>query len=278
MRMPAELQQVFELLEQGYVQKAMIAGSFVAVCCSILGVFLVLRRYSMIGDGLSHFAVGTLGFAVFMGWSPLTFSIPAVVVASLLIPILAERAKVYGDASIAMLSGVGLATGVLFVSLGTGLPYELRNFLFGNILAISHMEVWVSVSLSVVVIVAVRFFYHDLFACTFEPEHASVLGIKTKWVDRLLLMVSGLTVVLAVRIVGAMLVTSLIVFPAVTALQVARSFKSVLLTASVVGVASVLIGILISCFPNDCPSGPVIVLTSLGFFLFSYVVGKRWGS
>jgi ABC-type Mn2+/Zn2+ transport system permease subunit len=269
------LEEVIDLLGYGFVQQAMIAGTFVAICCSILGVFLVLRRYSMIGDGLSHVAVGTLGFAVFMGWSPLVFSIPMVVLASLLIPVIAEKAKVFGDASIAMLSGVGLAIGVLFVSMGPGLAYGLENFLFGSILAITKMEVWISVGLSVGVIGTVCFFYHDLLASTFEPEHAKVLGIKTKWVDRLLLMVSGLTVVLAVRIVGAMLVTSLIVFPAVTALQVARGFRAVILTASFIGVSAVLVGMLASCFIRRCPSGPTIVLSSLVFFLVAYVVGKR---
>ena len=271
--MQESFEQVVTLLEYGFVQQAMLAGSFVAVCCSVLGVFLVLRRYSMIGDGLSHVAVGTLGFAVFMGWSPLLFSIPAVVLASLAIPWLAEKAKVFGDASIAMLAGVGLATGVLFVSLGEGLAYDLESFLFGSILAITRMEVWTSVALSAGVIGTVCFFFHDLFACTFEPEHAKVLGIKTKWIDRLLLMVSGLTVVLAVRIVGAMLVTSLIVFPAVIALQVARGFRAVIVTSSVIGVASVLIGILVSCFIK-CPSGPTIVLTNLAFFLIAYFVGR----
>ena len=266
-------QEVINLLSYSFVHRAMLAGSFVAVCCSILGVFLVLRRYSMIGHGLSHVAVGTLGFAVFMGWTPLYFSIPAVAIAALAIPWLADKAKVYGDASIAMLSGVGIAFGVLFVSLGNGLGYDLESFLFGSILAISKVEVWISVVLSILVITTVTFFFHDLFASTFEPEHARVLGVKTVWIDRLLLIVTGLTVVLAVRIVGAMLVTSLIVFPAVIALQVARGFKMVILTSSIIGVASVLIGILVSCFMK-CPSGPTIVLTNLTFFCMAYAIGR----
>jgi len=219
----------------------------------------------MMGDGLAHFAFATVGLALLMGWAPLYVSIPLVALASLLILHLPTRATMYGDAAIGMVSAVGVAIGVLLSSLGGGFSVDLFSFLFGDILAVGRMEARLALGLVVGVVVAILLAYHELFAVTFDDTSARVSGIRPERSSRLLAVLTALMVVLGIRVVGMLLVSSLLIFPAVTALQLCRSFKAVLVTSAMLAALSVVTGIFIALWLNT-PAGATIVLVNAAFF------------
>lgn len=261
----------WHFLSYGFMQRAVIAGSFIAALCAILGVFLVLRRLSLIGDGLSHVTFGALALGLFFNVTPVYIALPLVVLSSLGIMKLTEAQRVYGDAAIGIVSALGIAIGILLVSITRGFNIDLFSYLFGNILAITKAEVWLSIGLATIVIMLVGFYYYDLVAITFDEECAQAEGINTKAVNKMLVVLTAITVVLAMKVVGIMLVSALLILPTVTALQVAKGFRMTMLVAVIVAVVSVWTGIIFSFF-LDWPSGATIVLVSLvlfaGFFLY----------
>lgn len=268
------LEQLAEALRYGFIQRALIAGSFVAISCAFLGVFLVLRRFAMIGDGLSHFAFGAIGLGLFLQLAPLWVAVPLTVVASLVILRLSERAKVHGDAAIGMIAAIGVSLGVILASLGGGFNVDLFSYLFGDILAISPIEAGMAMGLSALVMTVTVLFYHDLFVITFDEEHARSLGVKARWINKLLIVLTAVTVVLGIKVVGTLLVSSMIIFPAVTALRVARGFKGAIAMALVVSVVSVVGGILVA-FVLNLPAGASIVMLNAVFFVTANIA-KRW--
>lgn len=261
------------LLHYTFMQRALLAGTLVALACSCLGVFLVLRRFSLIGDGIAHVSFATIALGLLLHASPLVLSLPLVALAALLILTLTEKANVYGDAAIGLVSSFGLAVGVMLASLAGGFNVDLFSYLFGNILTISHSEVMLAVLLSLLVLAAIFLFYHDLFILTFDEEYARAVGIKAKRLNQMLILLTAFTVILGIKVVGTMLVSSLIILPAVTALQLAKSFKSAILTAAVLGMASVLVGIFLSAAFN-LPAGSSIVLVNFVFFLLALPLRK----
>lgn len=264
---------ILSFLNYAFVGRAYLAGSFVAALCAILGLFLVLRKLSLIGDGLSHVSFGAIALGLFFGLYPFLVAVPIVIIASFLILKLAEKTKIYGDAAIGIVSSVGIASGVILASVSKGFNVDLFSYLFGNILAISAQEVYLAVGLSFLVLLVVLFFYEDLFATTFDEEYAKVLGVKTQRINIILTSLTAITVVLAVKVVGVMLVSALLVLPAVTALQIARNFKSAMIIAVVIAVISVLFGITISFFANF-PSGATVILVNFAFFILSLLYKK----
>lgn len=261
---------IWQILQYGFVQRAFVTGVFVAVLCSSLGLFLVLRRLSLIGDGLAHVSFGAIAIGIFLGFYPLYAAIPLVVGGSLLILKLTQKAKVYGDAAIGIVSSASLAGGVILASLSGGFNVDLLSFLFGNILAISDVEMVTSIALSAVVIALIYLFYDELFSLTFNEELAQVTGIKTEKMNTMLVVLTAITVVLSVRVVGIMLVSSLLILPAVTALQIARSFKKAILFSSLIAIVSLLVGVLLS-FVSNLPTGATVVMVN--FILFVLTLG-----
>lgn len=257
--------EILTFLQYSFIQKAFFAGSFVAIVCSALGMFLVLRKMSLIGDGLSHVSFGAIALGLFLGIYPFYIAVPVVMVASVLILKISEKAKVYGDAAIGIVSAIGIAGGVILASASKGFNVDLFGYLFGNILAISTTEVILSVILSFVVLTVIYFFYWDLFSATFDEEYAKTTGIKTNFINTLLTLLTAITVVLSVKMVGIMLVSALLILPAVTALQFAKGFKTAIIIACFVSLISVLLGITFSFF-FDLPTGATIVMTSALFF------------
>ncbi|MBI2908651.1 MAG: metal ABC transporter permease [Chloroflexi bacterium] len=255
-----------------FIQRAYLAGSFVAALCAMLGLFLVLRKLSLIGDGLSHVSFGAIALGLFLGLYPFYVAIPAVVLASYAILKLTEKARIYGDAAIGIVSSVGIAGGVILASLSRGFNVDLFSYLFGNILAISVQEVYLSVGLSLVVLLVVIFLYHDLFSATFDEEYARITGVRTERINVVLTSLTAITVVLAIRVVGIMLASALLVLPAVSALQIARGFRAAMVLAAMLSVFSVLVGITAS-FYADIPAGATIVLVN--FILFIALFARR---
>lgn len=264
---------IIHFLQYSFIQKAFIAGSFVAIICSALGLFLVLRKMSLIGDGLSHVSFGAIALGLFLGIYPFYIAVPVVMIASLLILKISEKAKIYGDAAIGIVSAVGISGGVILASVSKGFNVDLFSYLFGNILAISTTEVILSVILSFVVLAVIYFFYWDLFSATFDEEYAKTIGIKTDFINILLTLLTAITVVLSVKMVGIMLVSALLILPAVTALQFAKGFKMAMIFASCISLTSVLLGITCS-FYLDLPTGATIVMTNALFFCLTLLYNK----
>jgi zinc transport system permease protein len=265
--------EFIEFLSYGFVQRAVIAGSFIAVLCSILGLFLVLRRLSLIGDGLAHVTFGGVAVGLFLKVYPLYASMPVALLGGYGILKLMQRARLYGDAAIGIVSAAGIALGVLIASIAGGFNVDLLSYLFGNILAVSSEEVALSAVMSLTVLAVIGLFYHELISVTFDEDLAKVSGIKTKTVNMLLVMLTAVTVVLAMRLVGVMLVSALLILPAVSAFHMARSFKAAIFIASSFGVLSVLAGILIS-FSWNLPAGATIVLLNIAIFCFVLISSK----
>jgi zinc transport system permease protein len=260
-----------EALSYNFMQRALIVGIFIALSSALLGIFLVLKKYSMIGDGLAHVSFATVAIALFIGASPLLVSIPVVVLASIFIMQLNEKAGLHGDAAIGLVSSFSVALGVLISSLAGGFNVDLFSYLFGSILAIREFDMYLSVVLAGFVIALVVFFYNDLFAVTHDEEFASVIGIRTKLMNYLIATLASITIVLGIRVVGTLLISSMIIFPTVTALQVSRSFRSTLLISAIVSVAAVVIGVLGSYVLN-LPSGASIVMVNAIFFIVFFAV------
>jgi zinc transport system permease protein len=254
------------VLQFGFVQRAFLGGCVIAILCSVLGLFLVLRKMSLIGDGLSHVSFGAVALGLLANWPPLYAALPVVVLASVAILKLTEKARLYGDAAIGIVSGLGIASGVVLASVSGGFNVDLFSYLFGNILAIGDEELALAVVLSAVVLVAVAVFYNDLLAVAFDEEYARISGIRATWINMLLMALTAVTVVLAIRVVGIMLISALLILPASTALQLARSFKAALLLSALAAVAAVVVGICISIV-LDLPASGVIVAVNLVFFL-----------
>ncbi len=260
--------EFIEFLNYGFVQRAIIAGSFTAMLCSTLGMFLVLRRLSLIGDGLAHVTFGSVAVGLFLKVYPFYASIPIVLLSGYGIMKLMEKARVYGDAAIGIVSAAGIAAGVLIASVAGGFNVDLFSYLFGNILAISKEDVMLSAALSAVVIAIILLFYHELLSISFDEDLARASGIKTKTVNTVLILLTAITVVLAMKVVGIMLVSALLILPAVSALQVARSFKSAIAFSCFFSILSVLAGILVS-FSLNLPTGATIVLLNIAIFVFT---------
>lgn len=259
---------IIQILQYSFIQKAFVAGSFVAIACSTLGLFLVLRKMSLIGDGLSHVSFGAIALGLFLGLYPFYVAVPVVVLASILILKISQKARVYGDAAIGIVSAVGIASGVILASISNGFNVDLFSYLFGNILAISTSEAILSIAISLIVILVVALFYWDLFSATFDEEYAKTTGIKTNLINTLLTILTAMTVVLSVKVVGIMLVSALLILPAVTALQISKKFKFALIMGGLISFVSVILGIFIS-YVVDIPPGATIVLLNAVFFALS---------
>lgn len=251
-----------ELLSYTFIVRALIVGILVALCSALLGVSLVLKRYSMIGDGLSHVGFGALSIAVAMNLAPLQVSIPVVVLAAFLLLRISESSKIKGDAAIALISSSSIAIGVIVTSLTTGLNTDVYNFLFGSILAMSKGDVYFSIGVSVIVFVLFIFFYNKIFAVTFDEGFAKAIGTRVGIYNMLIALLTAVTIVVGMRIMGALLISSLIIFPALSSMRVFRSFKGVVISSAIISVFCFFWGTVAS-YAFDTPAGASIVVMNM---------------
>ena len=251
-----------EMLTYPFMQRAFLAGILISVCASLLGVSLVLKRYSMIGDGLSHVGFGALAVASAFHLAPLAVAVPVVILAAFVLLCLSENGKLKGDAAVAMLSTGALAAGVMVVSVTTGMNADLNSYLFGSILAMSRSDVVLSVVLAAAVLILYLVFYSQLFAVTFDPVFARATGVHTGFFNSLLAVLTAVTVVLGMRMMGALLISSLIIFPALTAMRVCRHYRTVILTAALLSVSGFALGMTVS-FLFAAPAGASIVVVDI---------------
>ncbi len=261
-----------EMLSYPFLVRAIMVGLLVALCASLLGVSLVLKRFSMIGDGLSHVGFGALAIASVANIAPLYLAIPVCIAASFLLLRMSESTRIKGDAAIAMLSAGALAIGVMVVSMTTGMNTDVYNYMFGSILSLSASDATLSIVLSGVVLVLFVLFYPRLFAVTFDESFSRATGIPTRAYNAALATLASVTVVLGMRMMGALLISSLIIFPVLTAMRIGKRYLSVTLLSAAVAVVGFLLGMLVS-YVFEAPSGASIVCVNIVLFLVFAVVG-----
>lgn len=260
-----------EMLAYPFLVRALIVGILISMCAALLGVSLVLKRYAMIGDGLSHVGFGALAIATALHMAPLELTIPVVVIAAIGLLRLSENSKIKGDTAIAMISSGSLAIGVVTVSLTTGMNTDVCNYMFGSILSLSTSDALLSIGLSIIVILIFVFFYHRLFAVTFDEHFAAATGTNTKLYNMTIACLTAVTIVLGMRMMGALLISSLIIFPTLSAMRIGKRFRTVIILSVVVSFVCFIVGMMFS-YEYATPSGAsVVCMNILLFIIFSMI-------
>ena len=266
-----------EMLSYPFMVRALFGGMLVSMCASLLGVSLVLKRYSMIGDGLSHVSFGALSIALAMGWSPLKVSIPVVVLAAFFLLRITENSRIKSDAAIAMISASSLAIGIIVTSLTTGMTTDVSSYMFGSILAMTKEDVMLSAVLCIIVLGLFVLCYNQVFAVTFDENFAKATGVNVSAYNMLISVLTAVTIVLGMRMMGAMLISSLVIFPCLTSMRVFKSFTSVVVSSGILSLVCFLLGMMAS-YQFSMPAGAsVVVVNLIAFGLFSMwqVLGKK---
>ena len=261
------------LFSHGFMLRALVVGTLISLCCALLGVSLVLKRFSMIGDGLSHVGFGALAIACAANIAPLYFSIPIVVLAAFALLAMNEKGRLKGDAAIALISTGALAVGVMVTSMTTGMNVDIYNYMFGSILAMSRADVALSAVLSVAVIALFFVFYDELFAVTFDESFARATGTRVGGYNMLLAALTAVTIVVGMRMMGALLISSLIIFPTVTAMRVCKSFRRVIGMSVFVSLLCFFTGLLVSV-RFAAPTGASVVCVNIALLAFFSLLGK----
>jgi len=266
---------LLEMFSYTFITRAMLVGMIVSLCAALLGVSLVLKRYSMIGDGLSHVGFGALAVAMVLGVAPLAFTIPVVVLAALLLLRLSETSKIKGDAAIGMIATAALAIGVMVLSLARNANADISGYLFGSILVMSKDDVTISLWLGGAVLVLFVLFYRRIFTVTFDEAFARATGLNAGLYNTLIAVLTAVTIVLGMRLMGAMLISSLVIFPALTAMRICKSFRAVTLTAAAVSLVSFFIGMSVSYLLSTPAGASVVLVNAVMFLLFSLAARLR---
>jgi len=261
-------------LHYAFLQRALGAGLAIALACAVLGVFLLLRKDSMIGHGLSHVTFAGVALGLLLGQAPMAMALVLAVVAALGILKLKDGGGLHGDAAIAILSSVGLAVGVILASVSGRFNVALLNYLFGDILAIEPAEVWLSVLLAGLVIGLVALNYHGFMFMTFDRDAARVAGVRVRRLDALIAVLTAVTIVLGMKVVGILLVSALLVIPAAAGLRAGGSFRGAVAGACAVAAASV-VGGLAAAYILDWPASGTIVLAAFVLFAGSFLIRRR---
>ena len=255
-----------EMLSYPFLVRALVGGMLVSLCASLLGVSLVLKRYSMIGDGLSHVSFGALSIALAMGWSPLKVSIPVVVLAAFFLLRITENSRIKSDAAIAMISASALAIGIIVTSLTTGMTTDVSSYMFGSILAMTKEDVALAVVLSLVVLGLFVICYNQMFAVTFDENFARATGVNVGFYNMVISVLTAVTIVLGMRMMGAMLISSLVFFPCLTSMRVFKSFGGVMISSGLLSLVCFLLGMMAS-YQFSTPAGASVVVVNLAAFV-----------
>lgn len=260
----------FEYIKMDFALRALVAGLLLSVCTALLGVCLVPKRYAMIGDGLSHVGFGALAVASALGAAPLAVALPVVIIASFILLKLKENGKIKGDSAIAMLSAGALAVGVMIVSL-TGSNTDLNGYMFGSILSVTKSDFIASVILFPIIIVVFILFYAQIFSFSYDERFARASGMNTGFYNALMSVLVAVTVVMGMRLMGTLLISALVIFPAISAMRIFKNFFACVMASSVISVISFLSGMFLS-FAFSAPIGASIVLCNVFSFLICSVV------
>lgn len=259
------------LFSQEFLIRALVVGVLISLCCALLGVSLVLKRFSMIGDGLSHVGFGAMAIGAAAGFSPLYFALPIVIVSAFLLLRMNEKGKIKGDAAIAMISTGALAVGVMATSMTTGMNIDIYNYMFGSILTMSKGDVVVSSVLSLCVIALFVIFYREIFAVTFDENFAKATGTNASAYNMLIASLTAVTIVIGMKMMGALLISALIIFPTVTSMKLCKSFRSVVVFSSAVSVSCFLTGLILS-IRFEAPTGASVVCVDIALLMLILLI------
>lgn len=265
------MSNIIEMFSYTFMIRAFITGILISLCASLIGVSLVLRKNSMIGDGLSHVGFGAFALATVLGFTPLYFAIPVVILVSFLILKLNDNSKVHGDARIALISASSLAIGIFVISVVKGVNTDINNYLFGSILSLNQIDVIISIVLSLLVIVLYLFSYNKIFLITFDERFAKGIGVNTGLYNMLFSILCSIVVVIGMRLLGALLISSLIIFPTLSSMQLFKSFKTVVISSIIISIIAFIVGLIISYYFST-PTGATIVIVNLIIFILFKII------
>ena len=270
------LDSFLNLFTYGFMIRALIAGLLIGLSGAFLGSFLVLKRYAMIGQGLAHVAFGAVAVGLLFSSQPLFIAMPLVVLVSVFILKLSEKTSVHGDAAIGLAATVAMALGTMLASIDGGFQTELNSYLFGSILTIQTTDIWLSFLLFIAVALFGVFYYYDLFSMTYDPIFAEVSRVKVQRLNLVLAVLTGVTVVIGIQLLGTILISSFIIFPTVIAMQFQKGFFATVMVALGFAVSTVFVGISAS-FIYDLPTGSTIVLLNALIFSLIYAFNALKG-
>ncbi len=272
---------IFEIFQYGFMQRALISGVAVAISCSVIGLFLVLRRQALFGDALSHVAFGGIAVGLFANISPIWMAFIVSILASLGITKLRQSAKISADSAVAVLLSSGLAVGVVLIGLAGGFSLDLYSFLFGSILLISSQDQYIILIITAIVLAIMYKIYRKLMYIAFDEEQANVSGIDVARLNYLFIVLASVTVITSLRLVGVLLISSLIVIPNITAILFGKGFKKTALISIIIAILSVIGGIVTSYLMNLAPGGTIVIISVAGYlitiiakYMFNQIRGK----
>ena len=263
------------VLTQPMITRGAVIGLLVSLCAALLGVCLVLKRCSMIGDGLSHVAFGTLSIAFALNAAPLVITIPVVMLTAFVLLRLSENSSIKGDSAIALISSTALAVGVCAASIGN-ISIDVNSYMFGSIWLVGREELYYCIPLAVVVIAVFVLCYHDIFLVTYDEDFAKASGTKVGFYKTVIALLTALVVVIGMRIMGTLLISSLVIFPALTSMRVFKSFRGVILCSVAVSALCFVFGLALSYY-SEMPTGASIVVVNAVLFAVFSGVGKLCG-
>lgn len=265
---------LINILQRQYIIYAFIVGITMSLSGSLLGVSLVLKKHSMIGDGLSHVGFGAVAIAACMGWAPIWFAIPVVMLSSFLILWLANRSKIFGDSAIAIFSTLALAIGYAAIELGEGVNFNISSYLYGSLLGVNLTEVIISIVVAIIVLGLFIILYNRIFSVTFDETFSKSTGTNVLFINGIIAVLTSLTVVIGMKVMGALLITALIIFPTLSARQIMKTFKGVTILAAIFSVLGFVIGLLLACVIYNLPIGSSIVFVNFIICIICFIVGK----
>ncbi len=261
-----------EIFFYGFIQRALVSGIAIALLCSVVGLFLVLRRYSLFGDAVAHSSFGGIAAGLLIGIYPMWTAYVVSLVSALVITRIKQKFDISGEASIAILLSSGIAVGLILISISGGFNVDILSFLFGSILLVSVEDTVLILGLTGVILIVILLLYRELIYSTFNEEQAKVSGIPVEKINYLIVFIAGITVVTSIQLVGILLISALFVIPNVTAIMYGRSFKQTALLSIAFAVSAVIVGILISYLFDITPSGSIVMLA---IAIFAVTIGLK---
>lgn len=268
---------ILTLLQAGFIQRAFIISIIIAILSSVLSIFIVLKKISLIGDGLAHTAFGGIALGYYLNFIPLWVAGVTVVLGSLGITKAIRSTRISSDAAVAVFLQLGLAGGIVLISVARGFGVSLESLLFGSVLLVDFNQIIIASVVAAITLGILFLFFKEIVYVTFDETQARASGIRTWFFDYLISVLSGIVVIVAIPIVGILLISSLLVLPALTSTQIAKSFRQTVILSPIIGFITVTLGLLLSLIINSAPGG-TIVLTGIGILAIVFVVKKIQGS
>lgn len=268
---------ILSLLQAGFVQRAFIISIIIAILSSVLSVFIVLKKISLIGDGLAHTAFGGIALGYYLNFIPLWVAGVTVVLGSLGITKAIRSTRISSDAAVAVFLQLGLAGGIVLISVARGFGVSLESLLFGSVLLVDYGQITIATAVAAITLGIMFLFFKEIVYVTFDETQARAAGIRTWFFDYLISVLSGIVVIVAIPIVGILLISSLLVLPALTSTQIAKSFRQTIILSPIIGLLTVTVGLLLSLIINSAPGG-TIVLTGIVILAIAFVAKKIQGT